>query len=76
MTTNLFLTPDQIHELTGAKQKAAQINALNFIGVRHSLHPDGSILVFYSTVQKLFGADIAEELIGNVNTIEPDWVMV
>lgn len=41
MTDMLLLTPEQIEQLTGYKQKAAQIRWLRTNGIRHYVRADG-----------------------------------
>lgn len=37
----MFLTPDQLHELTGLIQAAAQVRWLRKNGIRHYIRADG-----------------------------------
>lgn len=51
----MFLTEDDLTELTGKRQNAARIRVLNSIGVQHKIRPDGSIAVLRAHVERLFG---------------------
>lgn len=41
----MFLTPDEIQELTGKIKPAAQIRALRAMGIHHHVRPDGKPVV-------------------------------
>lgn len=41
----MFLTPEELIELTGKRQAAAQVRALRFMGLEHRIRPDGSVAV-------------------------------
>lgn len=51
----MFLTDDDLTELTGKRQNAARIRVLNSIGVQHKIRPDGSVVVLRAHVERLFG---------------------
>lgn len=62
----MFLTHEELIELTGRKVRNAQAKALNTMGVTHRRRPDGSVVVLKSHVDKL--------LDGNIETIvKPEW---
>ncbi len=48
-----FLKPYELAELTGKKpnQKAAQVRALQAMGIRHWVRPDGKPVVLRSTLE-------------------------
>lgn len=51
----MFLTPDEITELTRRQQRAAQRAVLNALGIIHKVRPDGSIAVLHAHIEKEFG---------------------
>lgn len=53
--TTMFLTEDDLTELTGKRQNAARIRALNGMGIQHKMRPDGSIAVLRAHVERIFG---------------------
>ncbi|HEX2531362.1 MAG TPA: DUF4224 domain-containing protein [Burkholderiaceae bacterium] len=59
----MFLSPEELIELTGKKRSDAQIRALRFMGVEHRVRPDGSLAVLRAHVEKLFGGVPAGEKI-------------
>jgi len=64
----LFLTHDELTELTGRKRAAGQVEALRAMGIMHRVRPDGFPLVLRAHIAKEFGAeqDIQPDP-------EPDW---
>lgn len=52
----MFLTADEIAELTGRRRCNAQVRVLRFMGIEHRQRPDGSIAVSRSHVDSLLGA--------------------
>lgn len=51
----MFLTPEELIELTNRQQRAAQHTVLNALGITHKVRPDGSIAVLRAHVEKEFG---------------------
>lgn len=50
----MFLTRDEVVELTGKKQRAAQVAVLNALGITHKIRPDGAVLVLRSHIEQVF----------------------
>lgn len=69
----MFLDAEELRELTGRKQRDAQIKALNGLGITHKERYDGSIVVLKEHVSKLFGGNVAA--LAKKKT-EPNWDMV
>lgn len=58
----MFLTPEELIELTGKQRKPAQARVLTLMGIEHRLRPDGSVAVLRAHVEKLFGgASVAQK---------------
>ncbi len=55
MTQSMFLTNDEIIELTGRQRRKAQLDALNMMMIKHVERIDGTIAVLRSHVHKEFG---------------------
>ena len=56
----MFLSPDEIAELTGKQRPAAQIRALRSMGIRHHVRPDGHPVVLRADLvdqQRVTGRD-------------------
>jgi hypothetical protein len=53
---SLFLSADEMIELTGKYRKASQIAALRQMGIKHSVRPDGRPLVSRAHVDRIHGA--------------------
>ena len=52
---SLCLTKTEIKELTLKVRYAAQVRVLSEMGIAHTIRPDGSPVVFYSTLSTLAG---------------------
>ncbi|WP_426195040.1 DUF4224 domain-containing protein [Massilia sp. DWR3-1-1] len=68
----MFLTPDELVEMTGRKQMRAQAVALTHLGVIHKIRADGKPLVLRAHVEQLLGAGIAPRAKAAPH-FEPNW---
>lgn len=48
----MFLSHEDLIELTAKRQRAAQVRVLRFMGIEHRLRPDGSVAVLKSHIDK------------------------
>lgn len=55
----MFLTPEEVAELTNRRRSAAQARALNAMGIEHRRRPDGSIVVSRAHVDAMLGVATA-----------------
>lgn len=51
----MFLTTDELKELTGRTQTRAQIATLRTMGIEHRLRADGKVVVLREHVAKVLG---------------------
>lgn len=51
----MFLTDDEVHDLTKRSRPSAQSRALKSMGIEHKIRPDGSIAVLRSHVERVMG---------------------
>lgn len=65
----LFLTDNEVRELTRRERYSAQVRALRRMGIEHRIRPDGSVLVLRSHVDNLLGGTGREAASDN----EPNW---
>lgn len=65
--SELFLTDNEVRELTRRERYSAQVRALRRMGIDHRIRPDGSVLVLRSHVESLFSGHVAS------NDQEPNW---
>lgn len=67
----MFLTHEELSELTGKRRRQSQLEALRSMGIQHRIRPDGSLAVLRSHVEKEMGGyepqDKAEV------RVEPNW---
>jgi hypothetical protein len=47
----MFLSQEELIELTGKRQRAAQVRVLRFMGIGHKIRPDGSVAVLLEHVK-------------------------
>jgi hypothetical protein len=69
----MFLTADELIELTGRRRHDAQALALRSMGIEHRLRPDGTVVVLRAHVEQLLGVVAAREPSSAHGTEEPDW---
>jgi len=51
----MFLTPEELVELTHARRRDTQIRALRMMGIEYKLRPNGTPAVLCSHIEKVFG---------------------
>lgn len=66
----MFLTDDEIKELTGKSRRASQAKVLNSLGIVHKTRPDGSVVVLRAHVEAILGGKIRQP---DRPTTEPNW---
>ena len=67
----MFLTAQELIELTGRHRGQAQAKILRALGIEHKIRPDGRVLVLTTHINKEFhGAEV-----NNVvnKPVEPNW---
>ena len=67
---SLFLSPDDVAELTGKTRPAAQVRALRLMGIEHRVRPDGTVLLLRSHVEHLLNPGSAARV---KKSKEPNW---
>ena len=58
----MFLTPEELRELTGRKRPSAQVRALRTMGIEHRVRPDGSLAVSRSHVEGLLSGVVGDKV--------------
>jgi hypothetical protein len=64
----MFLTRDELREMTGKQQYRSQAKVLNAMGITHKIRPDGTLLVLRSHVIEQLGGRAA------LKKAEPEFV--
>lgn len=67
----MFLSPEELIELTGKQQHAAQVRALRSMGIEHKIRPDGSVAVLEEHMKAEMG--IAPAAIKKAKEWVPRW---
>ena len=75
MGSGMFLTDDEIVQLTKRTRRASQRMVLASMGIEHRPRPDGSLVVLRSHVEKLLDSALANAKMRSVRN-EPDWSKV
>ena len=68
---DMFLSPDEIIELTGRHRRDAQVTQLNKMGIVYKVRADGAVVVLTAHVHKEFDGDAASAK--KVKETEPNW---
>lgn len=66
----MFLSKEELRDLTNRIQYAAQIRILRGMGIQHRVRPDGSVAVMRSHVEVLFGVQSRSV---TRTPVEPNW---
>jgi hypothetical protein len=69
----IFLTKEELRELTRRNRSSAQVVVLRFMGIEHKIRPDGSVVVLRAHVEHLLGG-IADARVPR--EVQPDWSAV
>lgn len=56
----MFLTREEVAELTARKRAAAQARVLRGLGIEHRIRPDGSVLILRAHVEHLLGGAVTK----------------
>lgn len=67
----MFLTEEELLELTGRQRRDAQVKMLRHMGIDHRVRADGTVVVLKTHIDKVFGG-IAEQTV-KVKRVEPNW---
>ena len=67
----MFLTREELCELTGRKRRHAQTIQLRAMGIEHKTRADGSVAVLRAHIERVFGAIGAIER--RAQNAELDW---
>ncbi len=68
--SDLFLTQDEVRELTARIQYASQRKELNFMGIEHRVRSDGTLLVLRAHVEQALGLKLKGR---QEPEFQPDW---
>jgi len=69
---NLFLTPNEIQEITNKVYKSAQVRALRAIGIEHRVRADGTPLVLRAHIENLLGKNV-KTTESSTRHSQPNW---
>ena len=68
---SMFLSSDELADLTGKTRSAAQIRALRSMGIEHRIRADGKPVVLREHVEQLLGAKKAP--VRKPKSGQPNW---
>lgn len=72
MTSDTFLAPNEIKDLTDKIKRPAQIKVLNAMGIEHRVRPDGTVAILRDHITKIFGGN--PDVTRKTNkTVGPNW---
>lgn len=66
---SLFLSREELEQLTGYKKPSAQARALNAMGIEYRERPDGAVIVLRSHLEAILGGGADPQ----PAPPEPDW---
>lgn len=67
----MFLTDEELYELTQRETSPAQVKQLRHMGIEHRVRADGSVAVLKSHIDKTFDG-IADKPV-KIEHAEPNW---
>ncbi|MEH6434345.1 DUF4224 domain-containing protein [Massilia sp. DD77] len=69
--SDMFLSADEIHNMTERVQRRAQVKMLRSMGIEFRERADGSLAVLRRHVEKVFGAPL--ESAKKTKDYQPNW---
>lgn len=69
----MFLTQNQLIELTGFKRSGAQLRALRYLGIEHKRRVDGSLVVLKAHVEQALGLLTTDKTLNKPKKATPNW---
>lgn len=70
--STLFLTRQELTELTGRMTKNAQRTVLNYMGIEYRVRPDGTLVVLRAHVERVLGGESKDDVAAH-KPAEPNW---
>jgi hypothetical protein len=70
MSDSMFLSNDEVFQLTGKRQRGTQAQMLRAMGIEHKIRPDGRVIVLRQHVEQLLGVKADRR---SKPVFEPDW---
>jgi hypothetical protein len=71
VTTDTFLTQEEIQTLTERKVRPAQVKVLKAMGIEHRVRPDGSVAILRAHINKVF--DGSPDTTRQTKQAAPNW---
>ena len=72
MTTDTFLTQEEVQILTERKVRPAQVRVLKAMGIEHRVRPDGSVAILRAHINKVFDGSIETKSTKQQHS-QPNW---
>lgn len=72
LAPSLFLTEDEVRDLSGKIKRDAQVRALRAMGVEHRVRPDGSVAILRDHIHKVFDGEPGARA-KQVKAAAPNW---
>lgn len=66
----MFLTDEELYELTGAKRRDTRVRILRAMGIEHRVRPDGRVIVLRKHIEALLGGELKTKA---PRSPEPNW---
>lgn len=69
----MFLTSEEVIDLTGKKRPSAQVRALRGMGIEHRVRADGKVIVARAHIEKILDCNVENKV---KKRIEPKWELM
>lgn len=69
----MFLTPEELYDLTHRQRAPAQCRALRSMGIEHRTRADGSVAVLRAHVERILDGGQTAARQPKVKALEPNW---
>lgn len=75
-STETFLQPEEVQNLTDRIRRPAQVKVLRSMGIEHKVRPDGGIAILRAHIAKVFDGNPEAKSRKHQQSFSPNWLAI